>query len=93
MKLSKMQMLTTKFESIRIQEDLTSTFHSKLSDIINSYFNLGEKIPESKDVKKKKTVGSLLERLGPKVTTIEESKDINTMRVYELVRSLQTFSS
>lgn len=49
-----MQMLTTKFESIRILEDLTSTFHSKLSDIINSYFNLGEKIPESKDVKKKK---------------------------------------
>ena len=46
-------MLTSKFESIRIQEDQTfSALYSKLSDIVNSFFNLGEGIPESNVVRK-----------------------------------------
>lgn len=63
-----------------------STFHSNLSDIINSCFNLGQNILESKVVRK--ILRSLLERFGPKVTPIKESKDINSMRVDELVISL-----
>ena len=45
MKQSKIQMLTTKFESIKMKGDKTfCAFYSKLSGIVNSSFNLGDKI-------------------------------------------------
>ena len=36
---------------------------------------------------------SLLDRFRPKVAIIEESKYINSMRLYELVSSIQTYDS
>ena len=54
---------------------------------MNSTFNLREKIPESKIVRK--ILRSLLERF--KVTTIEENKDVDFMRVDEFVGSLHTY--
>ena len=40
MKLFKLQMLTTKFENIRMKEDETfTTFYSELSDTVNSSLN------------------------------------------------------
>ena len=51
-KISKLQILTTKFENIRMHENQTfSSFYYKLSDIVNSLFNLGEPIPDSKVVR------------------------------------------
>ena len=42
-------MLATKFENIKVHENQTfSSFYSELSDIVNSSFNLGEPIPNSK---------------------------------------------
>ena len=83
-------MLATKFENIRLHENQTfSSFYSKLSDIVNSSFNLGEPIPNSKVVRK--ILRSLQERFKLKVTTTEESKDIDSMRVDELIGFIQTY--
>ena len=57
--------------------------------MVNSYFNLGEPISNLKIVRK--ILRSLLERFKLEVTTIKESKDIDSMRVDELVSSIQTY--
>ena len=89
-KISKLHMLATRFENIRMHENQTfSSFYFELSDIVNSSFNLGEPIPNSKVVRK--ILRSLRKRFRPKVTTIVESKDIDSMRVDELVGSIQTY--
>ena len=73
---SKLQRLTTSFEEIKIKEDESfDEFYAKLMDIMNSAFNLGETIPEPKIVRK--VLKSLPERFHAKITTIEESKDID----------------
>ncbi|XP_022866694.1 uncharacterized protein LOC111386456 [Olea europaea var. sylvestris] len=89
-KNSKLQMLATRFEEIRMRDDEKfDVFYANLNDIINSSFNLGEKIPEPKIVRK--ILRSLPEHFRPKVTAIEESKDIDTIKVEELVGSLQAY--
>ena len=61
-------------------------FYAKLSDIVNSSFNLGEKIPENSIVYK--ILRSLPERFHAKVTAIKESQDIDSMKVEQLVGNL-----
>ena len=83
-------MLTSRFETLKMNENHTfSSFYFELSDIVNSSFNLGEPIPDSKVIRK--ILRSLPERFRPKVTAIEESKDIDSLRVDELVGSIQTY--
>ena len=42
-KINKLQQLTTKFESIRMSNDKCfDEFYTKLNDIVNSVYNLGE---------------------------------------------------
>ena len=60
-----------------------------LKDIMNSTFNLGETISESKIVRK--VLRFLLERFHVKITAIEESKDIDKIPLTELVGNLQTY--
>lgn len=87
---SKIQMLVSQFEEIRMQEDETfDEFYSKLSAIRNSTINLGKKMDDAKVVKK--ILRSLPERFIPQIAAIQQSKDLDTMRVEELVGSLQTF--
>ena len=87
---SKFQRLTTSFEEIKMEEDeLFDEFYAKLKDIVNSTFNLGETIPEPKVVRK--VLRSLPERFHAKITTIEESKDIEKIPLTELVGNLQTY--
>ena len=89
-KNSKLQRLTTSFEEIKMEEDeLFDEFYAKLKDIVNSVFNLGKTIPESKIVRK--VLRSLLERFHAKITAIEESKDIDKIPLIELVGNLQTY--
>ena len=84
---SKLQMLTTRFEELKISEDESfDSFYSKLNDVVVSKFNLGEKTEDSKIVKK--ILRSLPESFRAKVTTIEESKDFNDIKVQELIGSL-----
>lgn len=70
-------------------EESLEEFYDKLNDIVNSSFKLGEKIPKSKIVRK--ILRSLPERFRPKVRDIEESKDINTVKVEEIKGFLQTY--
>ena len=57
-------------------------FYAKLNDIVNSAFDLGEVYDQPKIVKK--ILRYLTEDFRPKVTTISESKDVDTILVDEL---------
>ena len=87
---SKLQRLTTSFEKIKMEDDESfDEFYAKLKDIVNLAFNLGETIPEPKIVRK--VLRSLPERFHAKITTIEESKDIDKIPLTKLVGNLQTY--
>ncbi|KAK2362825.1 gag-protease polyprotein [Trifolium repens] len=89
-RMSKLQLLTSKFENLRMEDDETILeFNTRVRDIANSCFALGEKIPEEKLARK--ILRSLPKRFSMKVTAIEESQDLSTMKVDELIGSLQTF--
>ena len=69
-KTVKLQRLTSSFEEIRMEEDETfDEFYTKLMDIVNSTFNLGESIVESKIVRK--ILSSLPKRFHAKITAIK----------------------
>ena len=77
-------MLTTNFEEIRMGDNKTyNEFYAKLKDIMNYAFNLGEKIPEPRIVRK--ILRSLPEQFHAKITAIEESKDIDTILLTKLI--------
>ena len=89
-KNSKLQRLTTSLEEKKMEEDeLFHEFYVKLKDIVNSAFNLGETILEPKIVRKVRRF--LPEWFHAKITTIEESKDIDKIPLTELVGNLQTY--
>lgn len=91
-KNSKLQLLTSKFKEIRILEDENfNDFYAKLNDIVNSSFNLGEKVEDSIVVRK--ILRSLPERFLSNVTATKESKDLEAIKVEKLVGSLQTYES
>ena len=80
-------MFISKFESIRMHEKQNfSSFYFESSDIVNFSFNLREHIHNSKVVRK--ILRSLPKRFRPKVTTIEESKGLDLMRINKLVGSI-----
>ena len=89
---TKLQNLTTAFETIRINDsEIFDEFKTKLSKIENSSFNLGEPIPQSRIFKE--ILRSLPERFRPKVVAIEEHQDLNSLSVEELVGNLQTYEA
>ena len=84
---SKLQRLTISFEEIKMEEDESfDEFYAKLKDIVNLAFNLKETIPKPKIVRK--VLRSPLERFHAKITTIEESKDIDKIPLIKLVGNL-----
>ena len=87
---TKLQMLTTRFEGLKMSEDESfDSFYSKLNEVVVEKFNLGEKTKDSKIVRK--ILRSLPESFHAKVTTIEESKDLDDIKVQDLIGSLQTY--
>ena len=68
------------------EDESFDSFYSKLNEVVNGKFNLGEKTEDSKVVRK--ILQSLPESFRVKVTAIEESKDLNEIKVQELVGSL-----
>ena len=73
-----------------MEEDETfDEFYANLKDIVNLAFNLGDHIPEPKIVRK--VLRSLPKRFHAKITVIEESKDIDTIPLMELIGNLQTY--
>ena len=89
-KINKLQQLTSKFESIRMFDDESfDEFYTKLNDIVNSSYNLGEIYDQPKIVRK--ILRSLIENFKPKMTAITESKDVDSIPVDELVGLLQSY--
>ena len=89
-KTVKFQRLTSSFKEVRMEEDETfDEFYAKLKDIVNSAFNLGESIVESKIVRK--ILKSLPKRFHAKITFIEEEKEINQIPLTELIGNLQIY--
>ena len=83
-------MLTTRFEEVKISDDESfDLFYGRLNEIVIAKLNLGEKIEDAKVVRK--ILRSLLENFRAKVTAIEESKDLDEIKIQELVGSLQTY--
>ena len=87
---TKLQMLITWFEDLKMSEDeLFDSFYGKLNEVVIGKFNLGEKIEDSKIVRK--ILQSLPKSFCAKVIAIEESKDLDDIKVQELIGSLQTY--
>ena len=77
---TKLQMLTTRFEELKMSEDKSfNSFYGKLNEVVIGKFNLGEKTKDSKIVRK--ILRSLLESFYAKVTSIEECKDLDEIKV------------
>ena len=89
-KNSRLQMLTTKFENLKMKEDETvHDFYMTVLDFANTFDSLGEKLSEEKMVRK--MLRSLPKRFDMKVTCIEEFRDLSEIRLDDLVGSLQTY--
>ena len=81
---TKFQMLTTRFEELKMGDDKAfDSFYGKLDDIVIAKLNLEEKIEDSKVVRK--IMRSLPKSFKAKVTTIEESKDLYEIKIQELI--------
>ena len=65
------------------------SFYGKLNEVVIGKFNLGEKTKDSKMVKL--ILQSLSESFYVEVTAIEESKDLDEIKIQELIGSLQTY--
>jgi uncharacterized protein YjaG (DUF416 family) len=89
-KSAKLEMLISKFEEIKMSEDETfGEFYSKMSNLRNQMVSHGKTVSNVKLFRK--ILRYLPERFRIKVTTIEESKDLEEMKIEELVVSLQTY--
>lgn len=83
-RMSRLQLLTTKYENLRMNDDETiHDFHMSIINIANTFCALGETMSEEKLVKK--ILISLLKKYGMKVTTIEEARNLSNMKVDELI--------
>jgi len=82
--------LISRFEEIKMLEEETfGEFYTKISDLRNLMVSLRKTILDVKLIRK--ILKYLPERFIIKVTTIEESKDLDEMKIEELVGSLQTY--
>jgi hypothetical protein len=83
-------MSISKFEEIKMLEEETfREFYTKISNLRNLMVSLGKSISDVKLIRK--ILRSLPERFRIKVATIEESKDLEEMKIEELVGSLRTY--
>jgi ubiquinone biosynthesis protein Coq4 len=83
-KSAKLQILIFRFEEIKMLEEETfGEFYSNMNDLRNSMVSLGKPVSDVKLIRK--ILRSLPERFRIKVTTIEESKDLEEMKIEELV--------
>ncbi|KAA0066414.1 gag-pol polyprotein [Cucumis melo var. makuwa] len=89
-KISRLQLITSKFEALKMSDDeFVSDYNERVLEIANESLLLGEKIPESKIVRK--VLRSLPGKFDMKVTAIEEAHDITKLKLDELFGSLLTF--
>jgi hypothetical protein len=72
-----------------LEEETFEEFCTNISDLRNSMVSLRKSILDVKLIRK--LLRSFPERFKIKVTTIEESKDLEEMKIEELVGSFQTY--
>ena len=83
-------MLSNRFEELKIGDDESfDSFYGKLNEIVIAKLNLREKIKDAKVMRK--ILRSLPESFRAKVIAIEESKDLDEIKIQELLGSLQTY--
>jgi hypothetical protein len=70
-----------------LEDESIQDYHLNILDIGNSIESLGEKISNEKLVRK--ILRYLPKRFDMKVTAIEEAQDISSLKVDELIGSLQ----
>ena len=71
------------------EDESFNSFFWKLNEVVIGKFNLEEKTEDSKIVRK--ILRSLPEGFCAKVTAIKESKDLDEIKIQELINSLQTY--
>ena len=71
------------------EDESFDSFYGKLNVVVNCKFNLGEKTEDLKIVRK--ILRSLPDSFLVKVTAIEKSKDLDNIKVQELINLLQTY--
>ncbi|CAM8940621.1 unnamed protein product [Rhodiola kirilowii] len=86
----RMQMVTTKFEDLKMKEEETiAEFNARILDLSNEAAALGKPIEEERMASK--VLRSLPSRFAMKVTTIEEMHDISKLKLEDLMGSLRTY--
>ncbi|CAM8999859.1 unnamed protein product [Rhodiola kirilowii] len=87
---SRMQIVTTKFEEMKMKESETiSEYNTRVLELSNEATALGKPIDEERMAIK--VLRSLPPRFAMKVTTIEEMHDISKLKLDELMGSLRTY--
>ncbi|CAM8903500.1 unnamed protein product [Rhodiola kirilowii] len=88
-KISRMEMVTSKFENLRMKEyETIADFNTRVLDISNESFALGE--PMIEEMLVRKVLRSLPKRYAMKALEVKQAHDVKTMRLDEQMRSLQT---
>ncbi|XP_075095154.1 uncharacterized protein LOC142173459 [Nicotiana tabacum] len=89
-KQSKIDMLSTKYELLRIKDDESiQDMHTRFTSIINELHSLEEIISRNKLVRK--VLSFLPSSWESKVNAITEAKDLQTLTMDELVGNLKTY--
>ncbi|XP_060973891.1 uncharacterized protein LOC133039102 [Cannabis sativa] len=89
-KKARLRALAKSFENLSMDEEESVTdFHAKLCDISNESYALGKVYSNKKLVRK--VLGALPKKFMSKVTSIEESRDIEALDLDELICSLQNY--
>ena len=71
------------------EDESFDSFYGRLNEIVIAKLNLGEKIEDAKAIRK--VLRSLPESFLANVAAIEKSKDLDDIKIQELVSSLQTY--
>jgi len=72
-----------------LEDENIQDYHLNILDNANSIESLGDKISDEKLVRK--IIKYLTKRFDMKVTAIKEAQDISSLKVDELIGSLQNF--
>lgn len=85
-----MKLLTKYFKNLIVDEDESiSDFNIRLCDIANIFLASGKKMSE--EMLARKILRSLPKKFDMKVTTIEKAQDLSSIKVDEVISSLQIF--
>ena len=90
MKTTKLQVYRAQFENLKLNddEDISSLF-LRVSEIVNNMKALGETIKEAIIVQK--ILRSLPSSFNPKVSAIEETVDLETLTMNQLLGNITTY--